>query len=377
MKRQRKKIVILSIFCLIVVFSIGWILTTPTIVPMMYGNKKNYPLRQSEINAKLKTDKTIKIVSKKNLAYFTSNSDIGNLLPALPLYEPLPYRIRHAVTYGAKAKITIRIVDNNSTPIENALIGGGFYNNGNSGHSFKQLTNKKGEITISDSCTGDLNFGVMKDGYYNTKITYWFYKHYYDCVKDGRWMPWNPTVEITIREKKNPVKLMKHYNRLRLPLPFSEKAGFDLLAGDLVEPYGKGKSADLSFTFDMQYNVMHYCYSNRLEITCNEGTQIAKMNKHQFSAFKYCYEPPINGWTSSIVLEKAASASKTLYETSLGKEEYWVVGIKRDEGDYFAVVRNFNYTKIGKNIEEFGVLMSYYINPTPNDRNLEIDGYYP
>ncbi len=191
-------------------------------------------------------------------------------LAPLPTNEPLPYRIKHAVTYGAKAKITLRVVDSKGAPVADALVGGGFYNHDEKGHDFKERANEKGEVTLEDTCVGDLNFGVMKDGYYSTGTTYWFFKNYFDCVKDGRWIPWNPTVEIVLKEILNPTKMIKKCGLL-LAFPMREKVGFDFEVGDVVAPFGTGKESDVLFNFDSWQNFNPYCYSNRFVLIAGNG----------------------------------------------------------------------------------------------------------
>ncbi len=105
---------------------------------------------------------------------------------------------------------------------------------------------KKGEIHFERNCAGDFNFSITKDGFYKTRLRYWFFKNGYDCAKDGRWLPWNPTVEIVLKEKRNPVS-MQRKDRLWLTFPKHQTVGFDVETGDLVEPFGTGKVADLSF----------------------------------------------------------------------------------------------------------------------------------
>jgi hypothetical protein len=51
---------------------------------------------------------------------------------------------------------------------------------------------------------------VIKPGFYKSNVTYWFFKNYFDCVKDGRWIPWNPTVEVVLKEIRNPIKMRRN-----------------------------------------------------------------------------------------------------------------------------------------------------------------------
>lgn len=84
-------------------------------------------------------DKNGRSLSKgyRSLETNTNEKDDRGLM-SLPVNKPLPDRIRHALTFGAKAKITLRIIDSKGFPVGDALIGGGFYNHGEKGHRFEK-----------------------------------------------------------------------------------------------------------------------------------------------------------------------------------------------------------------------------------------------
>ena len=213
MKRQRKPTLVLAVLCLAAVIGGGWFVMNRIGAPATtHGNEGTHAVKQNTgaaLKAHGETEAVLKRSADPSGGQTRETPGDGELVP-LPTNEPLPYRIRHAVTYGAKAKITLRVVDSKGVPVADALVGGGFYNHDEKGHDFKERTNGKGEVTLEDTCVGDLNFGVMKDGYYSTGTTYWFFKNYFDCVKDGRWIPWNPTVEVVLKEIRNPIKMRRN-----------------------------------------------------------------------------------------------------------------------------------------------------------------------
>jgi hypothetical protein len=217
---------------------------------------------------------------------------------------------------------------------------------------------------------------VIKPGFYKSNVTYWFFKNYFDCVKDGRWIPWNPTVEVVLKEIRNPVKMIKN-SGLLLAFPMRENVGFDLEVGDVVAPFGAGKESDVSFCFDSWQHFNPYCYSNRFVITAGNGGSIATAHKDSFSDFKFAYAPPDSGWVSDLTLGMVRTKDKILSNVALGKEEYWVVAVRRGERKRFAVVSDFDFGGSGQGTNDCGVLLSYYLNPNPGDANLEIKGHYP
>ena len=284
--------------------------------------------------------------------------------------------MRRGVDRGLLGAITLRVVDSNGRPVQGAEIYGGCWNYDRNNPPATGLTDEKGEIHFERNCAGDFNFSITKDGFYKTRLRYWFFKNGYDCAKDGRWLPWNPTVEIVLKEKRNPVS-MQRKDRLWLTFPKHQTVGFDVETGDLVEPFGKGKVSDLSFWFDSWQYAEPYCYSNSFVVTAENGTTIAAMRKDSFSDFKFAYAPPDSGWVSDLTLGMVRTKDKILSNVALGKEEYWVVAVRRGERKRFAVVSDFEFGGSDRGTNYCGVLLSYYLNPNPGDTNLEIKGPYP
>jgi len=284
--------------------------------------------------------------------------------------------MRRGVDRGLLGAITLRVVDSNGRPVQGAEIYGGCWNYDRNNPPATGLTDEKGEIHFERNCAGDFNFSITKDGFYKTRLRYWFFKNGYDCAKDGRWLPWNPTVEIVLKEKRNPVS-MQRKDRLWLTFPKHQTVGFDVETGDLVEPFGTGKVADLSFWFDSWQYTEPYCYSNCFVVTAESGATIAAMRKDSFSDFKFAYAPPDSGWVSDLTLGMVRTKDKILSNVALGKEEYWVVAVRRGERKRFAVVSDFEFGGSDRGTNYCGVLLSYYLNPNPGDTNLEIKGPYP
>jgi len=284
--------------------------------------------------------------------------------------------MRRGVDQGLRGSITLRVVDSSGYPVQGAEIYGGFWNHDRNNPPATGLTDEKGEIHFERNCAGDFNFSITKDGFYKTRLRYWFFKNGYDCAKDGRWLPWNPTVEIVLKDKRNPVS-MQRKDRLWLTFPKHQTVGFDVETGDLVEPFGTGKVADMSFWFDSWQYTEPYCYSNCFVVTAENGATIAAMRKDSFSDFKFAYAPPDSGWVSDLTLGMIRTKDKILSNVALGKEEYWVVAVRRGDIKRFAVVSDFEFGGSDRGTNYCGVLLSYYLNPNPGDTNLEIKGPYP
>jgi hypothetical protein len=277
---------------------------------------------------------------------------------------------------GAMGAITLRVVDTTGVPVEGAELFGGFWTNNPDDTPVTGISDENGNISVEHLCTGDFNFSITKNGYYRTTLRYWFFKTGFDCAKDGRWLPWNPTVEVTLKEKRNPIS-MAGVNRLLFAFPIRQKAGFDFEIGDLVEPFGNGKTPDISFWYDSWQDITPYCYSNRFVVAVEDGGAIATMRKDSFSDFKFAYAPPDSGWVSGLALGMVRTEDKILSNVALAKEEYWVIAVRRGEIKRFAVVSDFEFGGSERGTNFCGVLLSYYLNPNAGDTNLEIKGHYP
>ena len=204
----------------------------------------------------------------------------------------------------------------------------------------------------------------------------------------GQWQPWNVTVDIEIKPVLNPIPMFarryggSYADRERESIPEYGKAiGFDLMKGDWVSPYGKGEMADFIFTLECTLGGItqrgrHQIFDALLTLTFSnpdDGIQAI-----------YCH--PLKG--SALLLPRFAP--ETGYLTNWMKRTYYHedegIHEKREDQNYFFRVRTRKddsgrivsalYGKLHGEIGYSwtrGIKFVYYLNPTPNDRNLEFD----
>lgn len=387
MKRQRIPTVVLCALCLITVIGVGWFVINRSGVPAAHENEDGHAVeRNADAAPKDHGEANVVLKRASDLPGGQMREEFGGgELARLPIREPLPYRIRHAVTYGAKAKITLRVADSKGVPVADALVGGGFYNHDEKGHDFKERTNEKGEVTLEDTCVGDLNFGVMKDGYYSTETTYWFFKNYFDCVKDGRWIPWNPTVEIVLKEIRKPIQMTIKSIDLNLPLKNTEY-GVDLLMGELVSPDGKGQVADILIKCwgDKSFPPSRNFTNELLIVSASAEGGFIRKGKDKWSELVSDYEAPETGYSADFQLSTKRSAEKIFENIELSEPDYLIFKLTRgsDSGDgkhswYGKIYGPLIYGITTNDREGAGVKFTYYLNPTPDDRNIEAEGRCP
>ena len=119
------------------------------------------------------------------------------------------------------------------------------------------------------------------------------------AVKNGKWQPWSPTVNITLKEKRNPIPMHEKNGEPILPKT-NQTFDFDFQVGDLIAPYGKGKTADvmLTYTFSVpspddekQEYIAHFSLEG-----INEHEGVMVMKSDTWSQFISVYESPIEGY---------------------------------------------------------------------------------
>jgi len=213
-------------------------------------------------------------------------------------------------------------------------------------------------------------------GYYSGGIDY----NYTNAVA-GKWQPWNPTVEFVVKPILNPIPMYARKigvmgSNLTLPAK-NTPIGFDLEAADFVAPYGKGTSSDFIFTLSdiASTNATQKPTESALTITFpNKGDGIQPVISseiNQGSVFSLPRYAPEGGYQATLVQKYS---------------QVWVHGRLQENQNYFYRVRTVLdgsgnvksalYGKIAGPIQFWdnaGLEFTYYLNPTPNDRNMEFD----
>jgi hypothetical protein len=155
--------------------------------------------------------------------------------------------------------------------------------------------------------------------------------------------------------------------------------GFDLTEADWVAPYGRGIVSDLIFDLTKRVESFHD-FDAQLSLTFSDSNNgIQEMpSDHGGSQFRSPYAAPETTYQGSLSLRQGNSKQTGQY------------GLQKNPHDYFFKIRsetnskgeavNALYGKIYGGIEYFPVShktakirFTYYLNPTPNDRNIEFD----
>jgi hypothetical protein len=245
-------------------------------------------------------------------------------------------------------------------------------------------TNGFARLTIP-SRRGDLYIGMQPtDGFYydrgiELRMT---------NAVGGRWEPWGQTNVLVVRRIVNPIPMyVKRIEARDLVVPaFGVPLGFDLMVGDWVSPHGVGKQSD--FVFNLERKLGNWTearireFDARLSLTfANPGDGIQKISIPAYSpprgsVFRMPRHAPPNGYDSRADWHLSYDSRGTVGETSDADCYFFRV---RSKADSQGSIESALYGKIQGPVP-FGVFtdccfikMVYYLNPTPNDLNMEFD----
>jgi hypothetical protein len=265
-------------------------------------------------------------------------------------------------------KVTLKVVDETGQPVAGAKASVGYFSHSTPA-SIDGLTDTNGLFRVSHSAySGLLGFVAEKAGYYTTREPSYDLGFTYDPVK------WNPAPTIILRKIGNPIPMYAKRDEMKFPKE-DEPIGFDLMAGDWVAPFGKGKNTDMLFTVhrkivsDREFDaVLTVTFPNK-----GDGITVAPSELVAGSEFKTSRTVAENGYEQELVLH---------YSNSKRPESVFGYFIRvRTIMDENGNVKSALYGKIrgdfrfyaGTKAPTAGMGFDYYLNPTPNDRNVEFD----
>ncbi len=277
--------------------------------------------------------------------------------------------IQKARQYGARACATVQVVDASDNPIPNANVEAGFFVLDKPTNWRVGKTDANGCFTTSANATWEVRFIVRCEGFYEeTRSLYLQDNLSKDSVKDGRWQPWNPTIQIQLT-KKGPAAEVFRKTEMWLKLPESGRFfGYDLLVGALVNPFGTGTTEHIRF-----------CLTNDTNVASGAG-----------NAFLLVDLPARDSGLVPYKRNLRSGAPDPLSAPRLGYERRWSYGSQRFSGEWkeapemsmdngfvfrigvnssdchYGLIRFLDFTYSRRNLS-----FVYSVNTTTNDLNLE------
>lgn len=281
-------------------------------------------------------------------------------------------------SHGAdRAKITIKIVDEEGKPLAGMPVSAAFYQ----AHAAKGESDRNGLFVLEgDANMGEANYFAQKDGYYRSEGQFSFSPVW--SPKGGRFAPWNPTVTMVVRKVVNPVPMYVKRVEKKIPVE-NREVGFDLKIGDWVEPHGNGKRPDFRFNIRRRVSASNN-YSGQLDLFfANAFDGLQKIESGLFPCCEMVLprNAPIDGYTTNYVYVSSQDPMTGYHGARTDDpQEYYFFRVRSavDEKGrlkeclYGALATRIRYSGVASS-NNLGVHFVYYLNPTPNDRNMEFD----
>ena len=290
--------------------------------------------------------------------------------------------MRRAIQNGARAKLTFHVTDSHGNPVTNANVSASFLVlSGEGDNTINSITDTNGMCTVEGLCSEEILCQFSKEGYYDTRnYKYDILSDYpmpSSALKDGRWQPWNPTINIILKEKRNPIPMYAKGFSVEYPC-INESVGYDLEKGDWVSPHGKGTVADMVLCFEEDIVTWGKEWKRTLTIQFSEEYNGAYLLKKESGGFATEYEAREKGdYQSRFEYVTECRDGKMIKIENLGENEYLVFRIRskiNEKGELVSAQYGKIYGPLGYgNGRLRRVGFTYYLNPTPNDRNLEYD----
>jgi hypothetical protein len=295
-----------------------------------------------------------------------------------PDYNNYLRELRSAAEKGADSKFTLHVTDQDGKEVADAEVEVLFPFNGRRGNTLSGKTDTHGLFSVEDKTTGEPSFVVMKKGYYRTSGNFAVLKIGTRCLQNGRWIPWNPTIHVTLKEIRKPIPMIA--KRVETKFPKDTKSmGFDFLVGDWVAPHGKGMTADMLFVYEEDRKGKGNYDLTRTLAFPDFGNGCYMKKKDEFCTLMSDLEARTDNYSSNSVLRIVRKDGNYVVRRTQITENDYLVFRARSSCDEKGNIVSAYYGKIYGPVGVPGSInqifsFTYYFNPTPNDRNLEFDG---
>jgi hypothetical protein len=266
-------------------------------------------------------------------------------------------------------QLTVSVVGEDGVPIEGAMVKGLFTDHRidyEPQPESKALSDEQGRARISGPAIVYAKVDVTKDGYYLTQTE--------AVASQGR----KQEVTVVLREKRNPIAMYAKRAIVKIP-ERGREFGFDFFEGDLVGQGHSGRRADMTVRFDRDLtDIDAFTQTMKMKFAkpADGFVRAVQDDNWKDSEYRSDYLAPSSGYQNSLVAVKAASQGK-VHTENMKVPLYLRI---RSRTDSAGNVKSAYYCKVWPGIKLLGVMiekplleMTYYCNPTENDRNVEFD----
>ena len=289
--------------------------------------------------------------------------------------------------------ITVRVFNESGQVISNALVSAGFGTmikpgwgwGGGKPNTVKGYTDTNGICVLTgEGNGGEVGIAVSKDGYYGSGGFNIIFTNV-PGIAFKRWQPWNPTTEVVLKRIGQAIPMYaRSVGNAEIPVE-GKDLGFDLEKGDWATPYGKGETMDIIFRLDKnargvvtnRYGTVRL-FDDMLTISFfNDGDGIQSVlvpPRGGRSSLRLPAMVPESGYATNVVKRIYQEKDKPAHSDIREDQNYFfrVRTKKDDKGNIVSAL----YGKIHGDFSDFDygkLTFTYYLNPTPNDRNVEFD----
>jgi len=290
-----------------------------------------------------------------------------------------------AATFGAKASIEVRVVDDAGDAVTNADVEVYFDLSVREGVTIKGKTDAKGLFAAKGKTTGEVYINVRKKGCYETAKKLDLAEDEDRKVSWGKWMPDKIHCAAKLRQIRKPVKLLTsggaRGHDINEPKVWM---GFDILKNDWVSPYGKGDTVDFEIMYDSDGKKLFDYTGSELTmrfVRPYDGAYVRTMDWD--SKFHTDFEAMTNGqYQTQFRFFEKKNAPRDWSSEKITKDQYLVLRVRSKTdgngnfiGAHYAMIQGpLTFGWDYKTFAFFG--LHTFFNPTFNDPNLEeMNGY--
>lgn len=302
---------------------------------------------------------------------------IGILVTLFTVFAPLGI----AQFKKTPVEVEIQVVDEVGVPIPSIEVKISYMTLLDSEKAVREskLSDEEGRVRFRGNGYKRVSVYVEQSGYYG-------YRDYLR-IED---LPESPEIRVVLKKVRNPI-VMLATKRFRHVVPAGTRVGFDFFRNDLVEPHGKGEHADVFFSISGEFEDRKN-HDSLLSIEfANEGDGLVSfgMDYSQGSILESGHVAPPEGYQREKRTRKMAKEITGLDPERPGYVKYESLDeVDEGIGHYIRIrtvldengeIVSAYYGKVYGDFDFFGAhpdgsfvrADAYYINPTPNDRNVE------
>lgn len=265
--------------------------------------------------------------------------------------------------------VTLKALDETGQPVAGADVWVAFSTASPEGKPVDQritgLTDTNGVFATDHTDRSvQLAFHAEKAGYYPVSIV-----HYLGFSPEKDDVNWNAAPILTLKRVLRPIPMYAKFIT-RDPPVTNKPVGYDLTTGDWVPPYGKGQMTDIVFLKEFsQHSRNDYDYKLTVSFP-KQGDGLQEFSvpvEQRKSGLRSPHEAPESDYEPEITrVNISHPPERVKWDYDENRNYFFRVRTVLDERGN---VKSGLYGKIYGDFMQF----CYYLNPTPNDRNIEFD----